>query len=84
MQLTIHNIENFDTRDSALFVACIEKAKQYAETGDIHIYLAKRDRNGWLEYAMRVTFTDLANTSRATLYLGCIQRVAGGDCEFHS
>lgn len=79
MKLEIHDFENEDPEHLA---ACIEHVRRWG-TSPNHppheIYCRPRDADGWLEYALKLTYANGGH-----MWVGAIQRQPGAPVEFHS
>ena len=68
--------------DLGHFMATFNRAVQLGNneiTQEVRIYTDQRDRQGWLEYQIVVTYQ-----SGSSLTVGAIQRKPGEPSEFHS
>lgn len=71
---------NLLVKEPTLFNATMQRALRHVGAGNkVTISGSERDRHGWLEFGMRIEYA-----GGAKLFIGCIQRAPGAECEFHS
>lgn len=73
-------VKDIELGEGEAVAAALSKANRYAPTAIcVTIYVSAREKTGWLEYGIQVTFRE-----GGQLYLGMIQRSVGSTFEFHS
>jgi len=84
--ITLHNVLGWEL-DEDMLAAVMTRTARYMPTKAIDIYPSnKRERDGMLEWIMRVTYRSGNGLTRhqCWLVIGCVQRSEGGAVEFHT
>ncbi len=80
-RLNITGIELVEDVDLPLFNEAIVRARRHLHEpgGEGRLYISARQKSGWLEYALHIQYG-----GGGGLFIGCIQRGIGEQCEFHT